>query len=225
MLLVIIWAYKSYTPLSTHGCDLFFFFFFFLNTRFLLFMLSFVSSTFVIHSPPRPSTLVLLLFVHFISLLGLTFAGCYKDGPFMPANLHTGNSSTSTSPLGCVQICGAVAIAVAVAAPRCFCFDVQTASESFRPVEFGSSTSLSSLQTTSSLGKRLPDAQCPFRCSGLPCGGYFAMSVYTLGDHTAVSIPTSTTTSSTTVHVIICSEGARLVGAMAAMNSVETRSC
>lgn len=62
------------------------------------------------------------------------------------------------------------------------------------------------------LTRPVPATECHLLCGGLNCGGYFASNVYRAAH---VSQPTPT------VNVVLCSEGDRLRGAMAAINSVK----
>ncbi len=58
---------------------------------------------------------------------------------------------------------------------------------------------------------RIPEANCHHRCEGYRCGGFFSFSVFkSSGNPTPPS----------TVHVVVCSEGKRLVGAITAAKSV-----
>jgi hypothetical protein len=66
-------------------------------------------------------------------------------------------------------------------------------------------------------GLQISPANCPMRCAQDPCGGYFAASVYVVAAASGMDIMHSHVEP---VHVVICSEGARLPGAMAAMGSV-----
>lgn len=132
---------------------------------------------------------------------GPVYLGCRVDVDFQPLF----ESNAARSPAHCLTVCNSSSLA-ALASGRCYCGPSQIT----KRAQILSSSTLDGQLLP---GKSVPEEKCSHKCGGQRCGGFFESSVYTWG-------PVAPAARS--IHVVICSEGPRLVGMMALVNSIRS---